>query len=175
MNVGKDGIYAEGIDDAIDNAIAEAIKDLPTEDTDTTYTLSDTSKDAKTGKVELTLAGSDESEQKVAVDAYTTETLDAKLFEGKYYSGENGTVENVSNISESDKENSRLITPEEMLKLTAIEVLPNKSGAGIAAGKVLYLDEKIETKVTNPINPVDGKPAGFGIEKGAQVNKIEEI
>ena len=107
------------------------------------------------------------SETYAKSDLYTKEEIDTNLYEGSYQKGEETIA---SNIAEADREASRLISPEEIAKLSAL-VLDEDGSVGvsgtISADNVTGLAGAIENTVT-------GSNA-LGIERGAQVNKIEAI
>lgn len=112
-------------------------------------------------------------------DAYKGEvaeqfsTLETSLYEGSYTKKDSETGETVtitSNIATADQDASRLITPSEIAKLSAL-VLSEDGSVGvsgtISADNVTGFDTKVESVVTgsNALN----------IERGAEVNIIEQI
>ena len=105
-------------------------------------------------------------------DKTTLEALETSLYNGSYKKGEEVIT---SNIVEADKEASRLITPDEIAKLSAL-VLDEDGTVGvsgtISADNVKGLEDKIVGTVTGAI--VEGTKA-LGIEKGAEVNIIEAV
>lgn len=94
-------------------------------------------------------------------------TLENSLYSGSYVKGDE-TIS--SDIAESDRDASRLITPAEIAKLSAL-VLGEDGSVGvsgtISADNVTGLDTRIESVVTGE--------NGLKIESGAQVNKIEKV
>lgn len=94
-------------------------------------------------------------------------TLENSLYNGSYVKGDE-TIS--SDIAESDRDASRLITPAEIAKLSAL-VLGEDGSVGvsgtISADNVTGLDTRIESVVTGE--------NGLKIESGAQVNKIEKV
>lgn len=162
LKVGADGLYTEGIDEAI----AKAIEELPKEDNNTTYTIG-TEDSEKKVKVILT---PDEGEaQRVEVNAYNTTALDKMLYEGSYDKDGESIP---SNVAEADRSKARLITPDEIKKLSVLEL--GEGGVEISgnvnANNVTGLGQAITDKVTGATSN-----GGLGIESGAQVNIIEVI
>ena len=109
---------------------------------------------------------------------YSTSTIDKKMYEGGYTTKDKETgniISHTSNITGEDKDRARLISPDEMAKLAAL-VLDEDGSVGvsgtISADNVTGLENKIVSVVTGEIK--EGSNA-LGVEKGAQVNKIEEI
>lgn len=148
------------------------IADLVDVNTDTTYTIGTEDSEKK---VKVTLTPSEGEAQEVEVNAYNTTTMDDMLYNGKYTKktkNDDGTTteeEVVSNIV-SNKEKARLISTEEIAKLSAL-VLGEDGSVGvsgtISAENVTGLADAITSQVTgaNALN----------IAQGAQVNVIEEI
>lgn len=105
-------------------------------------------------------------------DQTALETLEESLYNGSYTVGEETKT---SNIVEADREASRLIAPAEIAKLSAL-VLSEDGSVGvsgtISADNVDGLETKIVSVVTGAV--AEGTNA-LGVEKGAQVNKIEKV
>ena len=99
-------------------------------------------------------------------------SLITSMYNGSYVVG-NEVI--TSNIIESDRDSSRLISPNEIAKLAAL-VLDDNGSVGvsgtISADNVTGLENKIVSVVTGNIS--EGTNA-LGIEKGAEVNIIEAI
>lgn len=154
----SDGLQIKGIDKAIQEAINKQYHK------DTTYTLEalDTNE-----KVKITLTPSEGEIQTKELNVYNIPTLQTILYEGKY-AGKDGDV--VSNIPEEDKHNSRLISPDEIKKISAL-VIDEDGSVGISgtisAENVTGLSSAIENQVT-------GKNA-LNIAKGAEANIIESV
>ena len=148
------------------------IKDLVDVDTDTTYTIGAGTTDKK---VKVTLTPDEGEAQEAEVDSYNTSTMDDMLYNGKYTKvtknadGSTTSEEVASNIT-ANKEKARLISTEEIAKLSAL-VLSEDGSVGvsgtISAENVTGLSDAITSQVTgaNALN----------IAQGAQVNVIEEI
>ena len=148
------------------------IADLVDVNTDTTYTVGTEDSEKK---VKVTLAPSEGDVQEVEVNAYNTTTMDDMLYNGKYTKktkNDDGTTteeEIVSNIV-TNKEKARLISTEEIAKLSAL-VLGEDGSVGvsgtISAENVTGLTDAITSQVTG-VNALN-------IAQGAQVNVIEQI
>ena len=148
------------------------IADLVDVNTDTTYTVGTEDSEKK---VKVTLTPSEGDAQEVEINAYNTTTMDDMLYNGKYTKktkNDDGTTteeEVVSNIV-ANKEKARLISTEEIAKLSAL-VLAEDGSVGvsgtISAENVTGLTDAITSQVTGA--------NGLNIAQGAQVNAIEQI
>lgn len=147
LKVGANGLYTEGIDEAI----AKAIEELPKEDNDTTYTL--------TGDgITVTLTPSEGETNSVTLDVYTKSETDNKI------------DEKIASVTGGES------AADVKLALESYRDALNKEVWGDAAGEwTTSVTEDGKTKVT--YNPKYGEESRIDkLEKvGAQANVIEEI